>query len=189
VADFAETAGTYVNAEGLWQDFQGAVLPPGSARPAWKVLRVLGNLVGLDGFSQVNARQVRDELEDLCKGVRPDNQLRDTVPLPADTDATSGLQRLGDVPIYAVDGLVRRASALQQTASAEDFGVWLHPAEAARLGLVDGTRVRVVQGDCRVETEVHCDRYIAEGCARIPAAIPGSGGLGAAFGTVTLEKV
>jgi NADH-quinone oxidoreductase subunit G len=190
VADFAETAGTYVNAEGLWQDFQGAVMPPGSARPAWKVLRVLGNLVGLDGFSLVNVRQVRDELEVQCKGARPDNRLRDRVPRQEDTSAAqSGLQRLGDVPIYAVDGLVRRAGALQQTTAAMGFGVWLHPAEAARLGLEDGARVRVVQGNNRVETEVHCDRYIAEGCARIPAAIPGSGGLGAAFGTVTLEKV
>jgi len=190
LADFAETAGTYVNTEGLWQGFQGAIAPPGSARPGWKILRVLGNLVGLDGFTQVSAQDVRDELAGRCNGVSPDNRQRGELSMQlGGVGSQSGLQRIGDVPIYAVDGLVRRAPALQRTAAAVGFGVGLHPAEAARLGLADGAQVTVTQGDARVEAAVHCDRRIAEGCARISAALPGSGRLGMAFGPVTLEKV
>jgi NADH-quinone oxidoreductase subunit G len=192
IADFAETSGTYVNAEGRWQGFQGAVAPPGSARPGWKVLRVLGNLLGLDGFSQSDTQEVLGELTAQCVGVSPDNRLRNALPNPLqkDVDPASGLQRIGDVPIYAVDGLVRRAAALQQTTDGTmSLGVWLHPVEAARLGISEGGRVTILQGDARAEAVVHCDQRIAEGCARIPAAVAGSGVLGAAFGPVILEKV
>src|SRR6185503_3774418 len=50
VAPFAETSGSFVNAEGRLQSFNGTVKPMGDARPAWKVLRVLGNILGLGGF-------------------------------------------------------------------------------------------------------------------------------------------
>jgi NADH-quinone oxidoreductase subunit G len=65
IGAFAETSGTFVNASGDWQRFQGAVAPPGEARPGWKVLRVLGNLLELDGFDYASAKQVHDELRGL----------------------------------------------------------------------------------------------------------------------------
>ncbi len=63
VATFAETSGTYVNAEGRWQSFPGASKPFGAARPAWKVLRVLGNLCGLSGFDYVASEEVLAEVQ------------------------------------------------------------------------------------------------------------------------------
>ena len=62
VAVFAETAGTFVNAQGTWQSFTGAVSPPGEARPGWKVLRVLGNSLDLPGFEHVESTDVLDEV-------------------------------------------------------------------------------------------------------------------------------
>ena len=59
---FAETSGTWVNVEGRWQSVPGAARPAGEARPAWKVLRVLGNLLGLHGFDYLSSEEVRDEL-------------------------------------------------------------------------------------------------------------------------------
>ena len=61
-AAFTETSGTFVNAEGAMQSFKGANPPPGEARPGWKILRVLGNLLNLDGFDYLSSEQVRDEL-------------------------------------------------------------------------------------------------------------------------------
>ena len=55
MGSFAETSGTYVNVEGRWQEFQGCAQPVGEARPGWKILRVLGNLLGLDGFDYVSS--------------------------------------------------------------------------------------------------------------------------------------
>ena len=61
IAPFTETAGTFVNSEGRAQSFNGAVRPPGEARPGWKVLRVLGNLLGVPGFDHETPEQVRAE--------------------------------------------------------------------------------------------------------------------------------
>jgi NADH-quinone oxidoreductase subunit G len=62
IAPFSETSGSYVNCEGRVQSFSGVVRPFGDARPAWKVLRVLGNLLSLAGFDQNSSEQVRDEI-------------------------------------------------------------------------------------------------------------------------------
>jgi NADH-quinone oxidoreductase subunit G len=189
VGDFAETAGSYVNAEGRWQVFQGAVAPPGEARPAWKVLRVLGNLLDLEGFEFASAGEVRAELRSLCEGTVPDNAPRGDW-LDEQGELPNGaLYRIGDVPLYACDGLVRRAPALQATRDAVPFGAWIGPQEAQRLGLADGDRVMVSQGDRGAEASLTVDRGIPRGCVRIPVAVAGSEALGAACGPVTLEKV
>ena len=76
IAPFTETAGCFVNAEGRAQSFHGVVKPLGETRPGWKVLRVLGNLLGLDGFAQESAEEVRAQaLGDLATlPQRLDNQ-------------------------------------------------------------------------------------------------------------------
>jgi NADH-quinone oxidoreductase subunit G len=61
ISPFSETAGTFVNCEGRAQSFNGSVKPLGDTRPAWKVLRVLGNLLGLSGFDYENSEAIRDE--------------------------------------------------------------------------------------------------------------------------------
>ena len=189
VGDFAETSGTYVNAGGLWQSFQGAIAAPGNARPAWKVLRVLGNLLDVEGFDYVSARGIREELSGICESVTPDNGPREELIGNLSETPEEGLYRIGDVPIYAVDGLVRRADALQRTSDATHFGVWLNPMEAGRLGVANGDTVVVKQTDDSAEAVVTLDASIPEGCARIPAALEGSDRLGASYGPVTLEKI
>jgi NADH-quinone oxidoreductase subunit G len=72
VGTFAETAGTFVNCEGRWQSFLGAATPLGQSRPAWKVLRVLGNMLGLEGFDASDAAQVRNEVLDAVGRPEPD---------------------------------------------------------------------------------------------------------------------
>ena len=69
IGTFAETSGTYVNLEGLWQSFAGAAQPLGEARPGWKVLRVLGNLLALAGFEYQSSEEVREELRARCADI------------------------------------------------------------------------------------------------------------------------
>ena len=71
---FAETSGTFVNCEGRWQSFPGIASPVGEARPGWKVLRVLGNLLNADKFEYQTSEEVRDELSELLGSIKPDNQ-------------------------------------------------------------------------------------------------------------------
>jgi NADH-quinone oxidoreductase subunit G len=114
---FAETSGTYVNAAGTWQSFAGVANPVGEARPAWKILRVLGNLMDAEGFDYVSSDEVRDELQKRLGNIEPDNgyDMPAKVAQPEDADAPSAEL---DVPIYSVDPLVRRATALQLTPAA-----------------------------------------------------------------------
>jgi NADH-quinone oxidoreductase subunit G len=110
ISTFAETSGTYVNLEGLWQSFAGAAKPLGDARPGWKVLRVLGNLAGVQDFEYQSSEEVREELRARCAEIPASSYqgAHEVVPAAAET-------RVVDVPMYAVDAVLRRAPSLQRT--------------------------------------------------------------------------
>lgn len=189
IGAFAETSGTFVNAAGLWQRFQGAVPPPGESRPGWKVLRVLGNLLDLKGFDYRDGAQIRDELAALCVDTIFDNRPHaDFAPTQRPTE--TGLMRIGNVPIYALDSLVRRAPALQQMAlSGSAFGVYLHPDQAATEGLNADDLVCVTQGEVTATARVMLDDRVPLGCARIPSGVAGSESLGDQIGPVSLARL
>jgi len=112
---FAETSGTYVNCEGLWQSQAGAAVPVGEARPGWKILRVLGNLLNLDGFEYQSSEQVLAEVRKACDGVvAAPYQGSHAVTLAA-ADAHPEGGTFLDVPMYQTDAVVRRAPSLQRT--------------------------------------------------------------------------
>jgi NADH-quinone oxidoreductase subunit G len=109
VSAYAETSGTWVNAEGRWQSVAGAARPPGEARPAWKVLRVLGNLLGLKGFDYTSSEEVRDELQRASGGAGP-NPASSFVP-----GRLASVDSIREIGIYRVDAVVRRSRPLQET--------------------------------------------------------------------------
>jgi NADH-quinone oxidoreductase subunit G len=110
IGTFAETSGTYVNMEGVWQSQTGAAAPVGEARPGWKVLRVLGNLLNLTGFEYQSSEDVREELRKLC-GEPVASSYKGSHRVAHAT----GEARLVDLPMYQIDALVRRAPSLQKT--------------------------------------------------------------------------
>ncbi|HTV77274.1 MAG TPA: NADH-quinone oxidoreductase subunit NuoG [Steroidobacteraceae bacterium] len=111
IGTFAETSGTYVNLEGLWQSFTAAARGFGESRPGWKVLRVLGTELGIEGFAYQSSEEVREELRRLCaSGLPPPWAGSRAVSAPATAAQTV------DVPMYQVDAVVRRAPSLQRTA-------------------------------------------------------------------------
>ena len=115
IAPFTETSGSFVNAEGLLQSFHAVVKPLGAARPAWKVLRVLGNLMGLPGFDFETSLDVLQHFSQGATAVpaaRLNNSTTATIDLSPATVAPAV------AAIYQLDGLVRRAPSLQQTADA-----------------------------------------------------------------------
>ena len=177
IAPFSETSGTFVNVEGRWQGFNGAAVPLGEARPAWKVLRVLGNLFGAAGFDYLSSAEVRDEVAKLAAGLKPDN--RAAWPSPSRLSAEPARAvRLAETPIYAVDGVVRRAESLQETADAARSEARVHETLATDLGLQEGRPATVSQGGQKVDLDLVIDNRIAPGCVWIPAGLSGSVGLG-----------
>jgi len=114
---FAETSGTYVNAAGTWQSFNGVANPVGESRPCWKVLRVIGNLIDADGFEYVTSEDILAEFKSLLGEVdRGSFQASGKFAKPNGEDSPADEI---DTPLYSLDGLVRRANALQQTLSAK----------------------------------------------------------------------
>jgi len=194
IAPFTETAGTFVNAEGTVQSFNGVVHPLGDTRPAWKVLRVLGSLLGAPGFEFDTAEQVRQAaLGEGNIAARLSNEIDASTAQAAHSPmakaAAGRFERIADVPIYLADPLVRRASALQQTAAARAAGtIGLPAALFDQLGLKEGDRVRVSQGEGSVMAPAARDAKLARNVVRVAAATPQSAALGSLFGELLVEK-
>jgi len=119
LATFAETAGTFVNAEGRWQSFDAAADLVGDARPGWRILRVLGNELELPRCEYRSPSDVSTDLERELDDARElsaaDAQYKGSfAPHPQGGASTAGTLVL-DVPIYEIDALVRRSQPLQDT--------------------------------------------------------------------------
>ncbi|HHJ13314.1 MAG TPA: NADH-quinone oxidoreductase subunit G [Gammaproteobacteria bacterium] len=172
---FAETSGTFVNIEGRWQSFAAAARAPGASRPGWKVLRVLGNLLELEGFDQTSSEQLRDALADQLGEARLDNNRHGAVVEPEVVPAGSGLERVPQLPPLRVDAIVRRAAALQASPDGQVPLLSLHPADAARLSLEAGGKARVnlktAAGEKTLELPLSLDERVAEGAAVLPLAL------------------
>src|SRR5512135_3622100 len=187
VAPFTETSGTFISGEGRVQSFKGAVKPLGEARPAWKVLRVLGNLLKVDGFNHDTSEAVRDEaLHGVDVAARLNNAIVG-VEVKA-TPAASGLQRVSEVPIYMTDAVVRRSAPLQATADAATPQAWLHSDELKKLGVQAGAMIRISQGQGSVQLVAAADDKLPKSVVRVAAGHAATATLGAMFGTITVER-
>lgn len=116
-ATYFETAGTFVNAHGQWQSFKMSAQAPGDAKPAWKIFRVLGNMLDVSGFDYVHADEVREEAQ---KVVQPVLDTAALARVDVATELKSGPAFVANRSLYSVDALVRRAAPLQSAAGAAD---------------------------------------------------------------------
>ncbi len=187
-APFTETSGTFVNAEGRAQSFVGVVKPLAETRPGWKILRVLGNLLALEGFEQESSEQVRNEA--LGVGADFSARLSNATAAPIQSVASTGIERLADVPIYAADALVRNATSLQLTADARKAAVAaVSQALWSQLGLAEGARIRITQeGAGAAELPARLDASLPAQVVRVPAGLAETASLGAMFGTLNVAK-
>jgi NADH-quinone oxidoreductase subunit G len=176
---FTEMAGSFVNTEGRVQRFDAALKPLGESRPGWKILRVLGNQMGASGFQYNTLDDVRAELG-FPSLFKPTAFEAGGVPAPTRTPLADGqLYRVAEVPLYAVDPLVRRAPALQQTADNPKPAARMNAAEARRLGLDDGAAavVRTVAGEARLNIVI--DARVPDASVLIASGYPETAALGA----------
>jgi NADH-quinone oxidoreductase subunit G len=185
VSPFTETSGTFVNTEGRVQSFHAVAKPQGEARPAWKVLRVLGNLLEIKGFDYETSEQVRDE---TLGGSKPDfvpNLVNGLMGVAVDLTATTGgLERVADVPIHFADPLVRRAPSLQHSADAAVPTARMNAATLAKSGIAAGDTVKVGTAQLTVQL----DAGVPDNCVRVATGCAMTMGAGAMFGNVTVVK-
>ncbi|WP_227814699.1 NADH-quinone oxidoreductase subunit NuoG [Nitrogeniibacter aestuarii] len=188
VSPFSETSGTFVSTEGRAQSFVAVAKPLGDTRPAWKVLRVLGNLLGLDGFAYNDSEAVRREAIGEASDVagRLGNDI-DGVNF-SDVAPLEGIERVAEVPIYAGDALVRRAPALQKTADAKAPSVRANAETLSMLGLSSGDMVVVKSANGQTSLKAELDETVAGGCVRVATASESTAALGVPTGAVTVER-
>ena len=193
IAPFTETSGTFMSMEGRVQSFAAVCKPLGECRPAWKVLRVLANTLGLPGFDFNSSEEVKNK---IFNGEKPssvvwrslNNNLKELVEIQVNIKQ-DGLQRIGEVPQYESDPIVRRSAPLQKTKYNTQPMARMCAAQMAALGLVDGDTVLARQDKGSAELQVKLDNHVAMGCVRVTASHEGSIGLGDLMGDITIEKL
>ncbi len=175
---FGECMGTLVNLEGNAAKMEPAVLPPGEARPTWKILRVLANMMDVTGFTFEDIIQARAKLATAGDFSELLNCKLTNMPPPRSVAkekfAVGEFERLAEVGHFAGDSVVRRAVPLQETQiAARSRMLSMHPADLAQLGISPGDQALVSLADqaasnIEVTCIVRADDSLARGCARLP---------------------
>jgi NADH-quinone oxidoreductase subunit G len=191
IAPFTETSGTYTSMEGRVQSFTAVNKPLGECRPGWKVLRVLGNLLDLDGFDYESSEQIKDE---IFGGEKPSNviwnRLNNNLRVLLDIvvqEKTGELQRIGEIPLYQADPLVRRSPSLQRTGTASVGFAAMNSALLSRLDLKPGEMALVTQSGGSATLPVRCDDRLPDNCVRVPLCAA-TASLGDLFGEISVER-
>jgi NADH-quinone oxidoreductase subunit G len=193
IAPFTETSGTFMSMEGRVQSFSAVTKPLGESRPAWKVLRVLANTLGLQGFDYETSEQVKSA---AFGGEKPsdvvwrslNNNLKELVEIQVNVKE-DGLQRIGEVPQYESDPIVRRSPPLQKTKYNIKPMARMCAKEMEVLGLVEGEQVLAKQDNGSAILTVKLDNHVAMGCVRVAASHKDTIGLGDLMGNITIEKL
>ncbi len=178
-----EVSGSAHNNWGDVQSFRAAGNLPGEAKPGWRVLRVLANLLKLPGFGFRDIDEVRQAVERL-------NSPLAVLPSQANVVEAASNRLLLDVQtgIYDVDMLTRRSRPLQKTAHAAAPVAVLAPADAERLGVADGQQVILTQGQGKARLHALVDEKQTPGVVSVPGSLPETAKLDAAILGVVLEK-
>lgn len=187
IAPFSETAGTFINMEGLAQSFNGVVRPLGETRPGWKVLRVLGNMFDVEGFEYNSPEEVREEV--LSENYQARFNTASTPVAVKASPLNTTLVRLGEVAVYQLDILCRHAPSLQATQDA----LRANKVQANRQLLVDlavneGDWVRVRQGEGEAVLPIVLDDALPDNVIRVAAANTLTSALAGMFGAISIEK-
>ena len=184
MALFAETSGTYINVDKTWQTVTGAIKPVGEARPAWKILRVLGNLLHCQAFDFMSTdailKTIKAELA-LSDELKADCFYADVWPTEEAT-----LVRVGEWPLYHADMTLRHTRALQTRGGSDTACVRLNPTTAERFDL--GETVTVSQGDIEITLPLERDARLALDVVYVPNAMPETVDLGHAFASITIKR-
>ena len=171
LATTAETDGSHVNCEGKIQSWTAAIQPAGQSRPGWKILRVLGNYLALDGFDYMNAETISAETESL-----KNREGSAEIFTPADSEQNK-LERITHLPIYRTDGVTRHARPLQQTLDNAPASAAIHPDTLGSLGVEEG-RVEIGNANTTIEINVKADPSIPLNCVMLPTATEETAQLG-----------
>lgn len=187
IAPFAETSGTYINLDQTWQTTKGVKKPHGESRPAWKICRVLANMLNCKGFDYVSSEEILTEIKNLSLRA-VSNKYSPYYPKAFSSKSSlkeRELLRVSEQPLYRVDQLVRHAKALQLCSAADLAYVVMHPDTAKRLNLENFATI--VQEEYEVSLPLRLDECMDLEAIYVPSAFEETAGLAESFGVVTIK--
>jgi len=187
-ATFTETFGTYVNATGNWQSARGITAPPGDARPAWKIFRVLADELELEGFGFESPESVTKELQAQCGSIELSNLTSFSEAPKYQAPIKADMLRAGESPMYSVDPIVRRSQPLQKSLDGKQAFASMAASQMDKLSLKDGDSVSVKQNGAVVSLPCKSDNDVPEGCVWVPTGLPETMALGSLFGEIEVSK-
>mgnify|MGYP005632332055 CR=1 FL=1 len=171
IAIYAENEGTYVNGAGSWQSFNPAVKPPFSARPAWKILRALGEQLSLSGFDAVTVDDITSDVRQECSFKSFGSQAAPAEIPASKQNLENQVELIVEIPMYRTDVLVRHAEALQDTiAVGMSETISLSLKTAAALQVSEGAKVTVRSNESSVTLIVKIDDRVSDGAGLIYGA-------------------
>ena len=190
VTCYAEAEGSKVNIEGRWQGFSKVVNADADVKDGWKILRKLANELELDGFDYFTLDEVRKELgEQVGAEVTFSNDLQSMPEIKITRFDDDDMLRIGAVPIYSIDALVRRAPSLQQAQESQEAELLVHPNDIYKWSLLEGKWVRVTQDGEKSILKCVASEDVMPGTVCIPRGLSRSEKLGAIFGRVELKNL
>lgn len=185
IANYMESDGTYVNAMGDWQVQHAVTLPLAEAKPAWKVLRVLAHMLGLEGFDAKHAHEITAKLD----GKR---QARSSYNVPQSIVAPdikpNALCRYGVWPIASVDNVVRRSQPLQETTDTEQRCALLNQATADALGLEADQEVVLQQAGDSLRMKLQINDRLPNDMVYLSMGLEATAGFGESMGEIMITR-
>ena len=190
LACYAETEGTKINLEGRWQGYTKAVDADVDAKNGWKILRKLADELELNGFEYFSLDEVSSAIrEQIDSSISFTNELKSTPDIKITHFDEDDMLRIGSIPIYSIDPLVRRAPALQQAQDLQEAELMVHPEDIYKWSLLEGKWVRVTQDGEKSILKCVANEDLIPGTVCIPRGLSRSEKLGAVFGRVELKNL
>lgn len=188
MASYAETSGTYINIEGKWQSVPAAVTAKGNSRPAWKILRVLGNLCQLPDFDYLSSEAIRDEFKPAIQAVKSPAAAKPNLEFDWQDKPSDAFWRITSLAPYRSDSTVRRSIPLQEVNGIDKAAVYLSSEAANQLNVNDGDWVDVKQDNMDMRLVAKVDDRVPSECAYIPGGF-GQTNLGDSFGIISIRNI
>jgi NADH-quinone oxidoreductase subunit G len=187
ISPFTETDGTFVNVEGRWQSFKAVSPPFAEVRPAWKVLRVLGNLLELKGYDYVCASEIRNECQKLLEKITAPTENLLIQPKKSE-QSDQKCQLIFEWPTVCIDAVTRRAAALKATLAVADQSIGVNEKTAQLFGVLQGDRLSVKQGSAMVILSVNIDSRVPDRSLLLPKGVQATSGFGDGEAEIVVQR-
>jgi NADH-quinone oxidoreductase subunit G len=187
---YAEAQGTKINLEGKWQSYDKVIEADAEIKDGWKILRMLGSQLKLEGFDYISIEDVRQEIsQHLDKTLEFSNELTSLPKIEIKHWDVDTVFSTGAVPLYSIDSLVRNANSLKQAQDLDESVIMINRIDVEKHGLIDGKWVKVSQGQDSSIFKCVINNNVQVGTVYIPRGLPRSEKLGGVFDAVQLKNL